>query len=362
MLGAALALLLAALPAEGGRLPPAPRSLYQVAWAKPLAAKVMGDLTPFEPGGAAVDPVTGLVVVGTRDGWLHALRKDGTRAWDFQAAGPFAAEPLIDGDTVYAGAQDGKLYALQLGTGQLRWAYEAKEQLGTRPAVANGLVYVASLQDTVFAIDARSGAWRWHHRREAKEGFTIYGAAAVQVGDGLLHAAYSDGTVVALDAATGVLRWERQVAPLGQYTDVDSLVVKDGRVFAAAYSGAVVALDALTGKPIWQLMVPEAVRVVLAPTGLVAVTTAKVLCLSPVDGRELWSVPLEGAPGAVPRVAGRWLMVPASEGGLRFLELASGRTVRVLNPGTGVGAAIGMAGGRAYVLSNGGLLVALDLR
>lgn len=362
MVAAALALVLAALPAEGGRLPPAPRSLYQVAWARALAAKVMGDLTPFEPGGAAVDPVTGLVVVGTRDGWLHALRSDGTVAWDFQAAGPFAAEPLIDGDTVYAGSLDGKLYALQLGTGLLRWSYEAKEQLGTRPALADGLIYVASLQDTVFAVDAKTGAWRWHHRREAREGFTIFGAAAVQVGGGLLHAAYSDGTVVALDATSGVLRWERQAAPLGTYTDVDSLVVKDGRVFAAAYSGAVVALDALTGKPLWQVLEPEATRVTMAPTGLVAVTTSKVLCLSPVDGRVLWSVALDGAPGAAPRVAGRWLLVPASEGGLRFLELASGRTVRVLNPGTGVGAAVGLGGRRAYVLSNGGLLVALDLR
>ena len=45
-----------------------------------------------------------------------------------------------------------------------------------------------------------------------------------------------------------------------------------------------------------------------------------------------------------------------------LLELASGRTVRVLDPGTGVGASPGLAAGRAYVLSNGGLLVALDLR
>jgi hypothetical protein len=61
-------------------------------------------------------------------------------------------------------------------------------------------------------------------------------------------------------------------------------------------------------------------------------------------------------------VAGRWLLVPANGGGLRFLELASGRTVRVLDPGTGVSATPGLGAGRVYVLSNGGRLVALELR
>ncbi|MBK9517189.1 MAG: PQQ-binding-like beta-propeller repeat protein [Anaeromyxobacter sp.] len=358
----ALALALAATPAQGGRLPPAPRALYQVAWARPLAQKALGELTPSEPGGAAVDAVTGLVVVGTRDGWLHALRADGSLAWDFQADGPFAAEPLVDGDTVYAGSHDGRLYALALGTGKERWRYDAREQLGTRPALIEGLVVVASLQDTVFAVDARTGAWKWHHRREQREGFTIRGAAAVAAGDGLVHAGYSDGTLLALEAGSGVVRWERQAAPSGSYTDVDSLVVQGGRVFAAAYSGAVVALEAATGKPLWQVLAPEATRVTMGPATLLVVTSTKVLALSPVDGRVAWSVPLEGSPGGAPRVSGRWLLVPAEQGGLRFLELASGRTVRVLDPGTGVGSSPGLAPGRAYVLSNGGLLVALDLR
>jgi outer membrane protein assembly factor BamB len=362
MLALALWLALATPDAQGGRLPAAPRALFAIDWQRALAGQAFGEVHPLEPGAPAFDPVAKLVVVGTRDGWLHALHTDGSLAWEFRAEGAFAGEPLVDGDTVYAGSADGMLYALVLGTGKERWRYDSHEQLSTRPAVAGGLVFVASLQDTVFAVDARTGAWKWHHRREAREGFTIRGAAAVAVGGGLLHAGFSDGTIVGLDQATGAVRWERHAAPTGTYTDVDSLLLSEGRLFAAAYSGAVVAIEAATGKPLWQYLTPEASRVAMAPGTLICVSSRSVTALSPTDGRVVWSVPLLGTPAGEPRVSGRWLLVPTNAGGLRFLELASGRTVRVLDPGTGVSASPGLGGGRAYVLSNGGRLLALDLR
>ena len=360
MLGLALALALAAQPAEDGRLPPPDRKLYQIAWHRDLAGKTLGEWRPEELGGVARDPVTRLVVAGTRDGWLHALREDGSLAWEFQGGAAFAGQPLIDGDTVYAGCNDGRLYALALATGKERWRYESKEQLGTRPAILDGTVYVASLQDTLYAVDARTGAWKWHYRREVGEGFTVEGAASVAAADGLVHAGFSDGSLVAFDAGTGAVRWERHAAPRGDYTDVDSLVLSGGKLYAAAFSGAVVALEAASGKPLWQFEVPEASRVAMvAPGLLLAVTTRSVLALSPLDGHRLWSTPLQGSPSGVPCVAGRWLLVPAGHGGLRILELASGRAMGVLDTGTGVSASLALAGDHAWLLSNGGWLLAL---
>jgi len=363
MTAALLALALAAQPAQAGRLPPAPRELYRIAWHRALAGKTLGEVGPLEVGGVAYDPVTRLVVAGTRDGWLHALREDGSVAWEARGDGAFAGEPLIDGDTVYAGCNDGRLYALVLTTGKERWRYETREALGTRPALAEGLVVVASLQDTVYAVDARTGAWKWHHKRDTREGFTIQGAASVVAADGLVHAGFSDGTLVALDAASGVVRWERHAAPTGAYQDVDSLALSAGRLYAAAYSGAVVALEAATGKPLWQVELAEASRVALVGGTLLAVSTASVVALAPADGRTLWTARLEGTPAGAPRLAaGRWLVVPAGKGGLRFLEPSTGRLVRVLDPGTGVSASPALDGRRAWVLSNGGLLLSLALQ
>ena len=361
MLGLALSLALAAPAAQGSSLPPPPRALYTQSWKRDLAVPAMGEWHPNEPGAPVYDPVTKLVVVGTRNGWLHALRDDGSIAWQFLGAGAFAAEPLVDGDTVYVGCNDGRLYAIALATGHEKWHYEAKEQLGTKPSLANGILYVASLQDTVFAVDAATGAWKWHYRREPRDGFTIFGAASVAVADGLVHAGFSDGTVVGLEVATGALRWERHAGPAGTYMDVDSVLVSGGKLYAAAFSGAVVALEAATGKPLWQYETPEPAQLGLAPGALVVVSTTSIMALSLVDGRLLWTTPLRGTAAGQPRLAGKWLVVPAGLGGLRFLDASNGRVVRSLETGSGASGPVTVYGKRAWLLSNDGRLFAARL-
>jgi outer membrane protein assembly factor BamB len=367
---AAVLLLLAAVPAGAEvvekratvvpSIAPAPLHLYRIAWQKSLVRPGLLEWRPIEAGTPAVDPATGLVVVGTRDGWVQAFREDGTRAWERQVEGA-AGGAVVDGDTVYVGATGGVLHAFAIGNGKERWKYDTREELGTKPVVANGRVYVASLQDTVFALDAQTGEWRWHHRRDTPSGFTVRGAASVAAADGLVFAAYSDGFAAALDAATGAARWERQIAPAGEYVDVDSIRLDGSRLYAAAYSGAVIALDARTGRQAWLAATPDVHRVALAPGLVVAVTTRSILALSPADGSTLWTVPLAGAPAGEPVMIGRWLAVPANRGGLRWIETATGRTLRVLDPGTGVSASPAVQGGRVYVLSNGGDLLALDV-
>ncbi len=345
------------------RLPPAPLSVYSVAWRLPLVQP--GSNAPLEEGGVAVDSASGLAVCGTRDGWLHAVRRDGTLAWEFKAGGAFPAPPTIDGDTVYVGSGDGRVYALSLADGKLRWSYDAREEMGSRPAVAGGSVYVMSLQDTLVALDARTGEWKWIHRREARgidRGFTIRGAAGAVVRGGVVYGAYSDGTVAALDAANGQVRWERPVAPQGDYTDIDGLWLEGDRLYAAAYSGALLALDADTGSPVWTFRAPLVSRVTGGKGLVIAVGTSQISGLSPATGQPVWNVPLQGSPGAAPVFAGRWLLVPAQDGGLRFIEPSTGRTLRSFDGGSGVTGEPAVDGRRVYVLSNGGFLYALDLQ
>jgi outer membrane protein assembly factor BamB len=363
MLAAGLAVLLAAMPGMESRLPGAPRELLSVAWQRPLLRPPLGAWKTIEPGGPAVDAATGIVVVGTRDGWLHAFRPDGSLAWEFEGVGSFGAPPAIDGGVVYAGSAGGFLYALELATGKERWRYDAKGELGTRPAVASGLVLVASYEDSLVAVDAATGAWRWHHRRERRDGFAIRGAADVVVRGATAFAAYSDGTVAALDLANGAPRWERKVSPEGKYPDVDSLALGGGRLFAAAYAGAVLALDPDTGKTLWQAKVADASRLAFLDGAVVVVTTSAIKALSADGGTQLWQTPIGGgAPGAPPVTAGRWLAVPTGVGGLQFLDPSTGKVVRVLDGGQGIDGTLSVVKARGYVLGNAGTLYALDLR
>jgi outer membrane protein assembly factor BamB len=355
-----LALALAA-QVGAGQLPPAPVKLWDVAWKRRLVSPTLLEWRPREFGGPAVDPVTGTIVVGTRDGFLRAYDANGQPLWDLKAGGRFEAAPRIQGDVVYAGSSDGRLYAVELGSGNLRWKYDAQEEVGTTPAAAAGLVLAMTLQDTLVAVDAKTGAWKWHHRREARAGFTIRGAASVTIAGDVALGAYSDGTLAALDLLTGTVRWERRIAPTADFMDVDSTPrVQGGRVFVAAYSGAVLALDLATGQDVWQFRTPSPLKLALGHGLLVAVTTTQVVGLSPAEGTVRWTVPLEGTPSGDPAVLGNVAAVPNGKG-LLWIDVARGRLVRVFDPGTGVSAAAAVHGDRVYVLSNGGDLFALDL-
>lgn len=364
MTALALALALAVAPAQGlsSRLSPAPLELYRIAWMRPFVGPQALETRPLEPGGVGVDPRSGTVVFGTRDGWLHAVRPDGKIAWELRTEGGAWAPPAFDGDTVYAGSSDGRLYAISVSSGKERWRYDAKEELGTRPVVADGTVFVTSLQDTLFALDAKTGAWKWHHRREGRSGFSIRGAAWPAVRAGVVFAGYSDGFVAALETGTGRVRWERQVAPPGDYLDVDALALLGDRLHVTAYSGSVLCLDADSGDVIWIFRAPGAVRLAADRGLVVAVTSNTLYGLAPDSGKPLWSAPLEGAPGTgEPVRAGQWILLPTGGAGLRILDATSGRTLRSLDPGSGISGTPAVHGRRVYVLSNAGELLALDL-
>jgi len=358
-----LALAIAAAVAQPGvatRLPPAPVKLWDIAWQRPLVPPSPLEWKPQERGGPAIDALSGLVLVGTRDGWIHALDPDGKRLWDYKTGGRIDAVPRIEGEVAYVGSSDGGLYALELATGKLIWRYDAQEEVGTTPVVAGGLVLFMTLQDSLIAVDAKSGTWKWHHRRESREGFTILGAAPVLVSGALALGAYSDGTVAALDLKTGTVKWERRITPSGDFMDVDALWLQGSRLYAASYSGGIYALDVQSGQQEWELKAQGACRLTLGGGLLLAVTTTQILGISARDGTRRWTLPLDGVPSGSPVLLGGRAVVPNSKG-LLLIDAALGRVVGLFDPGTGVSATVGWVGRRLYVLSNSADLLALDL-
>jgi len=355
-----LALALAAAQ-DAGRLPAVPGRALAPIWTHDLVAPDLLEWRPEEPGGPAVDARSGIVVAGARDGVLRAFYADGEAVWTFAARGAFGAAPLLHDGTVFAGSSDGTLYALDLFTGKERWRYAVGEETGAPPLAVKGLVVVATHQDAVLAVDARTGAWRWTHRRERKgEAFSIRGIARPLLAQGLLFAAYSDGAVSALDPDTGVARWERVVAPKGDQQDVDGLAADEERVYAAAYSGAVVALDPATGRTLWEQKVALACQVLAGEGQVYAVGAGKLLALDARDGAIRWSRAIEaGSPGRPLRVGAR-LAVPTGKG-LLLVEPLGGRVAGRFDPGSGVSASPAVAGRRAYVVSNAGALVAVEI-
>lgn len=123
-----------------------------------------------------------IVIASPREDCVTAYSlNDGVELWRFFAGGPFRLPPAAANGKVYAGSDDGYLYALDLGTGKLLWKMKGAPKdrlvLGNErlidtwpvrggPVVTDGKVYFAAglfpfMGIFVHCLDAESGAVIW---------------------------------------------------------------------------------------------------------------------------------------------------------------------------------------------------------
>ena len=76
------------------------------------------------------------------------------------------SSPVVDGETVFIGSEDGRLYALKTEDGEEAWSYATKDKVDSSPAVGDSLVYVGSLDGTVHAINKESGESEWEYETD----------------------------------------------------------------------------------------------------------------------------------------------------------------------------------------------------
>ena len=85
----------------------------------------------------------------------------GTVKWVFSTGSQIHSSPAVANGTVYFGARDSKLYAVDASTGTKRWEYETGSWIESSPAIVNGVVYVGSNDSRLYALDANSGKRLW---------------------------------------------------------------------------------------------------------------------------------------------------------------------------------------------------------
>ena len=95
-----------------------------------------------------------MVFVPARTGRLYAVDiETGEEVWSFRAAGRVPGAPAVVGDTVLIGDSEGRLYGIRASTGEPLWEIRG---LGgavvSTPVVAGGTIYVATEQGRLLAI------------------------------------------------------------------------------------------------------------------------------------------------------------------------------------------------------------------
>lgn len=352
---------------------------------------------PYERGRPELDVAHRRVFVGSSDGGLYALRVDtGEILWRFETTGAVQSEPLYDAasDAVFFGSNDGALYKVRAADGALIFRFMTNAEISRRPALRDGVLYVVNANDTLIALDATTGAMRWHQHRTPAFGMEIAGYAGPALGRDKVFTAFSDGTVMAYDIKDGSEEWpmvdlaaeaEQATGETPKYLDVDTtpLVDRIGSgevVFVAGYAGGVFALDAADGSRAWanekavgvtELVmwrqpahrpqggagpsVPEK-RLLVAASGLTGLWG-----IDPEDGRTVWRKPLpEGGISAPVPVAGALLLTSTRYGIFLFSPL-DGAVIDGIDTGGGISMSPAAHGRRAFMLTNGGSLLSLQI-
>ena len=90
-------------------------------------------------------------------------RLTGEPAWEFAYPDPTTAHnrrqhmagmsvPLVAGDVLYAGSENGRLYALQAATGKELWSYRLGLPVKSWPAVSGNALYVSDYDGNLWAF------------------------------------------------------------------------------------------------------------------------------------------------------------------------------------------------------------------
>lgn len=199
-------------------------------------ASVLGGGSPALAGPVALAPyssglLTAYMSADGRPGWeVSAVTSSSARGQGVGVALPqVAGDPVVVGETVYAGSRAGGLVAVNLRSGEVGWRREIAVE---RPAwPADGALYVTSAEGRVYALDRMTGATLW----EIDLGSG--GWSGPVLAGGRVRVASAGGRLLSLDPETGAVLGE---IALGRGADVGP-VVAGGALYMLTNDGTVSA-------------------------------------------------------------------------------------------------------------------------
>ncbi len=211
------------------------------------------------------------IITRTGDGSLIALDADtGDMLWDVRKRVQGltlrgAASPVVSGELVITGFDDGTLGAYQVASGLPAWERATAERRGRtefdrladvdgRVATVGEDVFVVGFQGTASLLSSTDGAPVWRqdlssHESVAVDWSRVYVSRA------------NDDAVVALGRRTGVIEWQQDSLSL---REVSGPAVAGSVVIVGDFDGYVHFMDAASGEFVARRRVSDA-RIVAAP-------------------------------------------------------------------------------------------------
>jgi len=199
----------------------------------------------------------GIVVVVAADGYVVALAADdGSERWRAYVSGESLATPLVHEEYVVVQTVDNKLTALSVFDGAERWSIEqstpALTMRGSTSPVLTGQSVVTGFDNgRVMAVNLGTGDVEWDSMLAPPSGRSdldrlsdIDGDIAV-VGQDVYASGYQ-GRIASLAAESGQVLWTREVSTYAGVT------ADWNNVYSTLENGELIALNRRTGAELWR--------------------------------------------------------------------------------------------------------------
>ena len=271
-----------------------------------------------------------LVLVGTLDAEVIALKRaDGSPRWRGRASSEVMAPPAGDGEVVVARSVDGRAYGLSVKDGSRLWSFDRTEPNLTlrglsAPLIDGNTVLLGMDNGRLAAVRLNDGQPIWEQPISAPSGrtelerLTDIDAALLPSDDGVLVASYG-GDVALIEPGNGESRWRRAIKSYA------GLAIGAGNAYVSDADGVIWGLDLATGAAAWKNESLQYRR--LSPPAffaghvVVADFDGYVHVLDPKDGALVARTRAGGDPVlAAPVVSGERLYLLNAEGRLTALK------------------------------------------
>lgn len=193
----------------------------------------------------------GVVYVGSGGGVVYAFEAtDGSVLWTYEGHSAVTSSPVVHGDNVFVGRNDGKLLALDRATGAVRWQSTLDAPIYSDLAYSQMVdaVIVSTNGGGIHAHSAEDGSERWSR----SFGVSVC-SSSPKVNDKRGVVYYAANELMAISVGSGTSAWGTSFysANTGSSPAFD-----DQRVFVGGGNGTVYAVSrpdgVLTTEPDWE--------------------------------------------------------------------------------------------------------------
>lgn len=312
------------------------------------------------------------IYVAAANGEIRAIdREDGRTIWKHKLKIALSGGVGHFRDALYLGGSDGEVLRVDADSGAVVWRSEVSGEVLAPPQSNARTVVVQTYDGKLYGLSRETGERRWRHDSDVPV-LTIRGTSTPIIDGGAVYAGFANGRVLAFDVDDGAVRWEARIAiPQGR-SEIERIVDVDGamallgtELYVASYHGRIAALDTRTGRKIWQRNVSSFYGVSQGFGNVYLAEESGTITAFLRNGQGLrWqqeALAWRGLSKPVP--VSSYLAVEDFQGYLHFLSQVDGEFVARIRPGGGGARADMLADGTIlYVYTNGGKLLAYDVR